>query len=757
MTTNSSAICKCDRLCHMFQDCCCQATGSQEESTTLSLDEGVKFECFSKFVSPDITVVSENEAFLMTASCPRRGSDLASERRCVNSSSSLPPVTDLTTGLVYRNEHCALCNGVTEVIAWGYQLTCSSHVLNLITSNTFSDTLMKDPDLLKTSCNLCSFLPPDLASPHLPRSCVPSIQTCLPRSMLARISEMDYITLGKQCLSGPPELVHASGDKPYYNRACAACNSVSLRNRVQCFVLQNRTFDEACTLMFTSILIGRPSTIPLTLSNLGNGKILLTSDNEVRSASVSCPAGEVLVGVDCRPTVCPQGYSHMGGRCSSISEERFVSSNSADGNCSTLLVISKNETYYDFLNDTILMLETRQIVEVIDYDKLGHPIVCVLGNSTVESLNCTSGFVKLKKSEFIDFKNGSIAFKNITVEVSFYDSKDGSPVVCLDQIKLEPVRMRHFLFIEELPGIQELTYIGCSLSLLGSTAVLFTYAIFKELRTFPGIILMNMCITMIGISALFLFGGPILQFQPLIGICSTTAIFLHYFYLTQFSWMTIFSFEVTRTFYRATKQLYKSRKDKIRLLLLYLFLGWFIPLGAVIISIALNYSTSLIQYGVDRHGQLAGCWINHFSSLIAIFIVPLVLSLIFNVVCLFLTSVLLCKAYKTRAKYGDGQGAVLVRICLALFTMTGLTWLFGFSALHSKTYWMWYPFTIFNSTPGFFIFLNFLITNRIWSLYKELIKKMCIEKLSFRSNTFELASQPSPHNNLKTGTISYSF
>ncbi len=110
MTTNSSAICKCDQLCHMFQDCCCPATGSQEAVTTLSLDEGVKFECFSKFVSPDISVVSENEAFLMIASCPRRGSDLALERRCVTSSSSLPPVTDLTTGLVYRNEHllCAM-------------------------------------------------------------------------------------------------------------------------------------------------------------------------------------------------------------------------------------------------------------------------------------------------------------------------------------------------------------------------------------------------------------------------------------------------------------------------------------------------------------------------------------------------------------------------------------------------------------------------------------------------------------------------
>ena len=43
---------------------------------------------------------------------------------CINISDTLPPVMDRNSEIAYRNEYCAVCNHVTNILPWVYRFEC---------------------------------------------------------------------------------------------------------------------------------------------------------------------------------------------------------------------------------------------------------------------------------------------------------------------------------------------------------------------------------------------------------------------------------------------------------------------------------------------------------------------------------------------------------------------------------------------------------------------------------------------------------
>ena len=797
ITVNSTALCKCDEHCQEFGDCCGENSPSSSFSTSLfsSLDDRVKFACQSTFTNPNVQAIAENKAFLMISTCPSSWLDPESsaiESNCSTLSQSLPAVTDITTGLVYRNEYCAHCNRVPQLVAWPSRLVCSEVIYDLIMASTLSMAVDNDPEILNRECKSCSFLPPNIMHTRTlaPRSCIPRVETCLPQLKLEAkinktIEEEDYTLLVMRCHSGPLDLVRSvvSG-VVYRNKLCATCNA---DYSLECFELQERDInihDEVCdipertvaeitdlttemptitTSGTTRMTITRPTrktvtgfrpppaitprqspeeniappeslvSFVITLSYLGDGQISVSSVEETTSISVTCPEGEVLIGTYCRPTQCPEGYSMTGGRCSyadTDSPGSFKDLNFTSVNCSTRIIVFKNESYIDLGNGTIVLKKAGLRVEVLEYDDLGHPVICQQNNTEEMSyLNCTSALVVLNESDYTVIENGSISFEGIVVEVRFRDEYD-RPLICPDLITSTFNNTRNGVLAPS-PGIQELTYIGCSLSVLGAIAVLLTYSIFSELQTFPGLVLMNLCVAIFANNLVFIIGGPVIQYYPLKEICSTLAILLHYFYLSQFSWMSIFSFETMKNLYQARRLVKYSRQGKYKYLAMYLAMGWILPLLIITITIIVNFTTEgLVLYGVNSQGQIAdNCWINHYQSFIIAFVLPLVLSLSCNLVLFVITTFLLCRAYKDQSKVHKSNIFTMIRVWLAIFTITGLTWIFGFFAIFQEVNWMWYLFVIFNSTQGFSIFLTFIFTKKVLNLYKMQIRKRLTAKL----------------------------
>ena len=748
-----SALCKCDVDCQVFGDCCCASVPTPPAKTD-SLQPGVKLDCISTYVNPEIQVLAENNGFLMISSCPDSWMEMedgATEEFCIcsNTSTILPPVTSTATGMVYKNEFCALCNGVTKLVAWQTDLFCNPMVYDLLFFNNISDMLLII-NLLQRNCRECSFQVPAIATitQNYTRSCIPSVSTCLPLIQLEKfiVRNSNYTDIEQNCVAGVLNLVRSTRNGVVYrNAACAICNN---EEDTECLMLEktvdipyqclpnisNTTTTTDITNPSKSTNVNlRPEKGPpthfyftITLSNLGGGEVSISSQQDGTSVSIYCAEGEVRIGLECRPTLCPNGFTLTGGRCALITPTLTPpSSNSTLRNCSTEILVLYKTDYIDLGNDTVILIEDEAVLMVMDYDEMGHPIVCVKNGSDNTSnpdltfLDCPTALVPLNITEYTDVENGTILYENVAVTIMFYDEY-GRPLVCPSNTT--PTDSLSAQLLAQLPGLQELSYIGCSLSILGTTMVLVTYTIFSELRTLPGLILMNLCISIFAINLLFITLGPTLQSFPVRELCSTVAVALHFFYLVQFSWMSIFSCEMVRKFYLARKLFTDSMKTKQKLFVSYMVIGWCLPVVIITISITLNLSVAgWILYGVDSDGNISLCWINHFESSILVFLLPLVLCFSCNLLMFLLTTFLLFSNRSTSTSQKSNT-FTLIRVWLAMFSTTALTWIFGFLAISSQLYWMWYPFVIFNSVQGFSIFLAFLFTKKILKLYCSLPK-----------------------------------
>ena len=758
--SKDSALCKCDADCQVFGDCCDNHTppSSCPASQLLPLQAGVMLDCISSYLNPNIPVLADNEAFLMVSTCPDSWMDDITAEICTNPNftPALPPVTNTATGIVYRNEYCALCNRVRELVAWQTNLVCNQRVYELLTFQSISEIVLSEPNIFQRECQMCAFQIPSIINSGniapirsgnynntVPRSCFPRVSSCLPHMLLEiknqhTLGNDTYALMKEKCASGMLDLVRGTrSGVVYHNVDCAICNGEKatvcfqlppiVTNRIPdlCLSAENIATTVAKTISPLGGPKGRPlGTVPpalpftITLSNLGGSIVSISTKFDTTSISLDCPKGTAPVGLDCRPTQCPEGYTEMGGSCSYVfpSPNIHSGSNITMENCSTGILVLNETDYTDLGNNTIILADDKSVMAVMNYDKFGRPLICK-GNI---SLDCPTAFVPLNELDYTDLGNDSIVYNNERVEVRFYDEY-GRPLVCPNNTTTTIITNTTTLLLAALPGLQELTYIGCSLSILGTIMILLTYTVFSELRTFPGVILMNLCTTILATNLIFIAGGPSIQSYPVNELCTSLAIILHFFYLSQFAWMSIFSFEMVRKFFQARQLMTDSNKTKHRFIVAYLCIGWCLPLLVTATSIALNFSVDgLVLYGVDKDGRIAMCWINHFESFIITFLTPLVLSLSSNLLMFLLTTFLLCRASRDQSKLQTSNKFTLIRVWLAVHSTTGLTWIFGFVAILDQLNWVWYPFVLLNSTQGFAMFLAFLFTKKTLALYLDL-------------------------------------
>ena len=368
------------------------------------------------------------------------------------------------------------------------------------------------------------------------------------------------------------------------------------------------------------------------------------------------------------------------------------------------------------------------------------PLNCTSNNVTTD--NCTS-FVPLNSSEYQTTNNScTLLYRGNEVDIITHDELD-RPVVCTNFTR-EGMAKENVTRIETPLPFIIITYITTSISIVGSIAILLTYTIFKQLRTLPSKILMNLAAAFLAGDLIILLYGVSASLSDTIPVevTATIAILLHFLFLSRFSWMSLMGFETCRVFNLAVKlQSDISKKAKSILLAIYLIIGWGLPLTITVITIIVNYTTDgLVLYGEAFNGSVGTDpprpWINHPTSAVIAFIIPAVLALLFNAVAFVTLFVLLCKA--TKKERSIQSFLKYFRIVGALFTAMGLTWLFGLIALIPELRWAWYPFIILNSTQAMWIAVCFLLTKKIIKLYISLFNcKGLIDLYSTKKTTIK--------------------
>ncbi|XP_042369793.1 adhesion G-protein coupled receptor G2-like, partial [Plectropomus leopardus] len=297
-----------------------------------------------------------------------------------------------------------------------------------------------------------------------------------------------------------------------------------------------------------------------------------------------------------------------------------------------------------------------------------------------------------------------------------------------------------------------ITYIGCGISAIFLAVTLLTYLSFpKLLRDIPAKILVQLCLSLLFLNLVFLLDGW-LALYPAIGLCISTAFFLHYFLLTSFTWAALEALHMYLSIVRVFTP-YLSRY-----MLKFSLIGWGIPLLIVIIVIAVDKDNyGLVTYGRYTDGTSDDfCWLRNdiafYVGVVAYFLLIFALCLVVFIVVM----VQLSRIKKQNPQNQPPNRSVMtdLRSIAGLIILLGLTWGFALFAWGPLYLPFVYLFSIFNSLQGFLIFIFHCAVKenvrRQWRTY------LCCGKLRLAENSdwSRTATQNNRNMSVTTATTS---
>ena len=320
--------------------------------------------------------------------------------------------------------------------------------------------------------------------------------------------------------------------------------------------------------------------------------------------------------------------------------------------------------------------------------------------------SCNKKYVALKKDihgpPFV-ISNGTLRLKILNPPPPFrilYYDKDGRPVICA----LPPSDARRFslpLFI--------IIYITTSLSIIGSVALLVTYSLFKQLRTLPGQVIMNL-------AAAFLAGDLLVQIRisheyHLIYHLASSALQQH-LYLARYVWMCLAGIEMCRSLYNGVTLAYDTKFKRWCLLAVYMAFGWGIP--TILVSIMV-----IVEKKGDHNARKWFGVVGH-----AINLIPLGITLLINKGVVIFLSAVFWNASRRQKRLQSGfkrQKVNFVRIFLILLTVLGLVWISFFILLTwSHHLAIQIVFVILTLTQPLLVSVAFICTKKVYRMYLQL-------------------------------------
>ena len=309
-------------------------------------------------------------------------------------------------------------------------------------------------------------------------------------------------------------------------------------------------------------------------------------------------------------------------------------------------------------------------------------------------------------------------------------------------------KMNHSLFTpddnastpEEVPPQVYIISLFSFLSLLGCLATLLTYSLFKELRSIPGKILMNLASAILVASVLTIVSLFVVNERPL---CKTVAILLHYTYTCEFFWMSVLTFEIARALRQANSAPMKhSKRTERQRLLVYFIIGWGLPLLVILCTVVVNFvHNEYVRYGGpekcsggENYCPNRYCFITEGKGYILSLYVPVGISLLFNFAAASFIGYVTIKAAVNRYKLNINSTASYIRVLISVICIIGVVYVLSavFITLSRVHSWAIYVFAALGTAQGFIVSAVFILKRHIAEKYKArcvtLLEKFnCIE------------------------------
>lgn len=352
----------------------------------------------------------------------------------------------------------------------------------------------------------------------------------------------------------------------------------------------------------------------------------------------------------------------------------------------------------------------------------------------------------LQLNQTIFYNNGSLKLINESIFLNQNDYvilNDNQIIFCADQW------LNKFDLFKTIPFYRDILSIICtSISLMCLILFIIIFYLIPSLHNLPGKCLLFLSISLFFGQLLFISTSSLIEMKIL---CFISAILIHFFYLSSFSWLLIISIQIYLTFNQQIILESKNEKKNFRLFI-YNILVW--SLCGIVILIA-----GLIQYFKPESAFSPGygtvfCSISKANSMIIFFLVPIGCILLIVTILFIKTLLTIFHSHKIAklaniTSTSNKKDRNLVFVYARLSSLMGIQWILLIVALIIGQTWLWIIFEIINSLPGLFICLGFLCSKRILNNLKEKLSlESLTRKVSSRSNTTTSTSLMSPPMNI---------
>ena len=660
--------CYCDDECLIYNDCCenypVKNNSSYKKQFVCNLRSTM---CDEGDISSFIYSIGE---------CPSEYTeDLVIKLKCLkgNSGGELQdedkflkwPFYSNRTNYTYNNIYCAICNGeqMLHLNPWQAAFRCDRNV-SIANNTQILEKMKKKCSFVKWRSSFMKF-----------RYCRNNvISTCLKNDSAS-------LKIESKCLNGPYKIRYSTINKTlqFRNEFCAECSGYT---KSTCFRPINGTNKYKC--------IATEVTWSLFFDfNFFNGEY---------EVGFKKSKGDVKL----RKCDAESFYDPFNQICSKIVYKNVEIKAENVSNCK----IYEN-------SDIILLNEAKSL--------LNHDI------------------------QLVDYTNFYFNNQNLSISNVFLHSQTEMALVCYTSLidtseSFSNSNDGKFTSIHKI-----ITIVGIVASLSGLVLLIIIYIRFPTLRNLPGKDLLCLsstyiCIYLIMIASMILlkvlnssYKGYLqqkdndLEEPKSLKIIKQTiyalAVLLHYTFLCTFSWISIISYDICKTLTNYGNSIAnKSKEDDIKIFKTHLLFGYLlIPSLPVLIGILLDTfkkdSLYAPNYGYTDRFTF---WISNRQSLFMLFIVPVTIMLLINLIffSLILNSVLKTDNSTNRTIISSSakqKRQSRIVLFIKLLTIMGLCWLLGLLAGYYDKEWLFLIYTMCNVFQGFFIFLAFIFNHKVSS------------------------------------------
>ncbi|XP_031631438.1 uncharacterized protein LOC116345864 [Contarinia nasturtii] len=269
-------------------------------------------------------------------------------------------------------------------------------------------------------------------------------------------------------------------------------------------------------------------------------------------------------------------------------------------------------------------------------------------------------------------------------------------------------------------ALDTITLLGCLLSLMGVCGITITAIFFRTWRKKPSSIVLIQLSAAIALQMVLLcfvnteYSSLYLVMEQRFIVCVVLGALLQYSILVAFSWMLITAY---LQFMRYVIVLGPQRST--RFFLKSFLIGWAIPLVPVLIVVIISPESYVQSVGHSNGGDGGGICYPSGTSLCFGLILPIGLIILANLIIFILViyNILGGSSANIRSNKRTLVMAQL-RLCVFLFFLLGLSWIFGFLASIKSGIIFSYLFCLTATIQGFVLFVYFIIldsnTRKLW-------------------------------------------